>query len=351
MNTKLFILPILSLIFCACENEFVATRNKNIADKDLRKVKVETVIAKSANAGLAHRYAGSIAETAATVVSFSSPGTVKSVNVAEGKKVNKGALVATLDETSAKNALEIASALKSQAEDARARMEKLYQNKTISEIQWMDVESKYKQAVASEKLAQKALEDCKLFAPATGIISGKSLEVGQNVLPGVPVFKIVDIAKVKARAFVPEKEIGSIRIDDKVQIQVGALGDKTFGGKISNKGISANPLSRNYEIEAEIPNTDGELLPGMLAEISLERSDSLSGVVLPTAAVMLDEKNRKFVWVVSGGRADRRDIDVQLSVDAAGNDVLVQGIEPGDTVIVGGMQKVGRGTRVEIRAK
>ena len=287
----------------------------------------------------------------ATAVSFSTPGTVKTLNIAEGKKVSKGTLVATLDDTSAKSALEIATAMKNQAEDARSRMEKLYQNKTISEIQWMEVESKYKQAVASEKLAQKALEDCKLYAPATGVVSGKSLEVGQNVLPGVPVFKIVDIAKVKARAFVPEKEIGSIRIGDKVQIQVGALNDKIFSGKISNKGISANPLSRNYEIEAEIPNKSGELLPGMQAEITLERSDSLSGVVLPTAAVMLDERNRKFVWVVSGGRADRRDINVRLSVDAAGNDVLVQGVESGDTVIVGGMQKVGRGTRVEIQAK
>lgn len=351
MNTKLFILPILSLIFCACENEAIATHNKNVADKGAKKVKVETIVAQVTNAGLSHRYAGSIAEIAATVVSFSSPGMVKSVNVTEGKKVGKGDLVATLDETSAKNALEIASALKSQAEDAHRRMEKLYQNKSISEIQWMEVESKYKQAIASEKLAQKALDDCKLHAPAMGVVSGKSLEVGQNVLPGVPVFKIVDIAKVKARAFVPEKEIGSIRVGDKVRIQVGALGNKVFDGKISNKGISANPLSRNYEIEAEIINKSGELLPGMLAEISLERRDSLSGVVLPTAAVMLDERNRKFVWVVSGGHADRRDVKVQLSVDVSGNDVLVQGIEPGDTVIVSGIQKVGRGTRVEIVSK
>jgi multidrug efflux pump subunit AcrA (membrane-fusion protein) len=85
----------------------------------------------------------------------------------------------------------------------------------------------------------------------------------------------------------------------------------------------------------------------MLAEISLEKSDSLSGVVLPTSAVLLDEKNQKFVWVVSKGLAERRDVEVLLNIDAVGNDVLVQGVEPGDTVIVGGMQKVGRGTRVE----
>lgn len=345
MKTKFIFFIAFSFICIGCQGE-------GAPRKDIRgPVKVSVKIARLADISENKVYSGSLAENMATVVSFSSPGMVKSVNVTEGKKVGKGDLVATLDETSAKNALEIASALKSQAEDAHRRMEKLYQNKSISEIQWMEVESKYKQAIASEKLAQKALDDCKLHAPAMGVVSGKSLEVGQNVLPGVPVFKIVDIAKVKARAFVPEKEIGSMRIGDKVRIQVGALENKVFDGKISNKGISANPLSRNYEIEAEIPNKSGELLPGMLAEITLERSDSLSGVVLPTAAVMLDEKNRKFVWVVSGGRADRRDVDVQLSVDAAGNDVLVQGIEPGDTVIVGGIQKVGRGTRVEIQAK
>lgn len=345
MKTKLTLFLAFSFICIGCQGE--GTPRKDIRGP----VKVSVKIATQSDISESKVYSGSLAENMATAVSFSTPGTVKTLNIAEGKKVSKGTLVATLDDTSAKSALEIATAMKNQAEDARSRMEKLYQNKSISEIQWMDVESKYKQALAAEKLAQKALDDCKLYAPATGIVSGKAVELGQNVLPGVPVFKIVDIAKVKARAFVPEKEIGSIRVGDKVRIQVGALGNKVFDGKISNKGISANPLSRNYEIEAEIINKSGELLPGMLAEISLERRDSLSGVVLPTAAVMLDERNRKFVWVVSGGHADRRDVKVQLSVDVSGNDVLVQGIEPGDTVIVSGIQKVGRGTRVEIVSK
>ncbi|MBR2095875.1 MAG: efflux RND transporter periplasmic adaptor subunit [Fibrobacter sp.] len=345
MKTKLTLFLAFLFICIGCQGE-------GTPQKDIRgPVKVSVKIATLSDISESKVYSGSLAENMATAVSFSTPGTVKALNIAEGKKVSKGTLVATLDDTSAKSALEIATAMKNQAEDARSRMEKLYQNKSISEIQWMEVESKYKQAIASEKLAQKALDDCKLYAPATGIVSGKAVELGQNVLPDVPVFKIVDIAKVKARAFVPEKEIGSIRVGDKVRIQVGALGNKVFDGKISNKGISANPLSRNYEIEAEIINKSGELLPGMLAEISLERRDSLSDVVLPTAAVMLDERNRKFVWVVSGGHADRRDVKVQLSVDVSGNDVQVQGIEPGDTVIVSGIQKVGRGTRVEIVSK
>ena len=333
--------PVIFLIFAitACNsNRDVPSARQNSP------VKVNVAVAKETTAQPVVHYSGSLQESSSTAVSFSVPGTVKSVNVSEGKRITKGTLVATLDETSAKNALEIATALKSQAEDARARMEKLYQNKSISEIQWMEVESKYRQAVASEKLAQKNLEDCKLFAPSTGTVSTKSLEVGQNVMPGVPVFKIVDVGKIKVRAFVPEKEIGSIRIGDAAQITIGALDNKTFYGKITNKGISANVLSRTYEIEAEITNSDKALLPGMLAEILLTKNDSVSGVTIPASAILLDERNRTFVWTVSKGRAARRDVDVVLN--NASGDVLVQGVENGDSVIVHGMQKVGRNTLV-----
>lgn len=335
----------LVILFVTCVVACDFKRNSPATRKD-SPVNAKIIVAQPATIRSLVHYSGSLQESSSTAVSFSVPGTVKSVNVSEGKRVAKGSLVATLDETSAKNALEIATALKSQAEDARARMEKLYQNKSISEIQWMDVESKYKQAVASEKLAQKNLDDCKLYAPATGVVSGKALEVGQNVAPGVPVFKIVGVAKVKARAFVPEKEIGSIRVGDMVQITVGALDNKVFDGKITNKGISANVLSRTYEIEAEIANKDGALLPGMLAEISLAKKDSVSGVAIPSSAILLDEHNKTFVWTVSKGRANRRNVDVSMNDGGAGNDVLVQGLENGDSVIVSGMQKVGRNTPV-----
>ena len=344
MNAKLYILPFLMLSFVACESDFNSRNDKNIAQKKMPIVKVETIVAKNSDVGNSLRYAGSVAEIATTTVSFSSPGTVKSVNVSEGKKVNKGALVATLDDTSAKNALEIASALKSQAEDARARMEKLYQNKSISEIQWMDVESKYRQAIAAEKLAQKALDDCKLYAPATGIVAGKTLEVGQNVVPSVSVFRIVNIATVKAVASVPEKDVAVLNVGDKVQVSVGALGDKIFEGKITNKGISANPLSRSYQIEADLKNKSGELLPGMLLEMSIDSKNSVTGVELPASAVLLDENNRSFVWVVHGGKTTRRNVETSLG---NGSMLLVQGIDDGDSVVVKGMSKVGEGDRVQ----
>lgn len=331
----------LSLTACQLENgssQPVLTPKKN--------AKVQAVIAKKSSFVAERHYAGSIAEGSATVVSFASPGTIKTLNAFEGKKISKGALVGTLDDTAAKNALEIALAMKSQAEDARARMEKLYKNKSISEIQWMEVESKYRQAVAAEQIAKKTLEDCKLYAPATGILSRKNIEVGQNVLPGVPVFNIVDISKVKARAFVPESEISAIKLNDNVDVRVEALGGKSFDGYITNKGISANVLSRSYEIEVELENSGGELLPGMIADMVIQSKDSVSGFALPSSAVLLDERNQPFVWKISNGVAERKNVEIFIDPAVNGSSILVQNLDEGDSIIVQGTSKVGRGDKV-----
>ncbi len=344
MKTKFIFFIVFSFICIGCQGE--GAPRKNLRGP----VKVSVKVVQHSSVFESKVYSGSLAENMATAVSFSSPGTVKTLNVAEGKKVSKGTLVATLDDTAAKSALEIATAMKNQAEDARSRMEKLYQNKSISEIQWMDVESKYKQALASEKLAQKALDDCKLYAPATGIVSGKAVELGQNVLPGAPVFRILDISRIKVRAFIPEKEVGKVKVGDGVKIRIASLGDKVIQGKITNRSVSANALSRSYEIEAELANRNGELLPGMIAEMEISGKESINGFVLPASAIMLDEDNNNFVWKINGGKATRADIEVALNLGGT-EGILVRGLQNGDSIIVAGANKVGEGEKVQAESK
>ena len=115
------ILSVAGLVACDFNRNSPATRKDS-------PVKAKMIVVQSTTIRSLVHYSGSLQESSSTAVSFSVPGTVKSVRVSEGKRVTKGSLVATLDETSAKNALEIATALKSLAEDARARMVKLYQN-------------------------------------------------------------------------------------------------------------------------------------------------------------------------------------------------------------------------------
>ena len=121
-----------------------------------------------------------------------------------------------------------------------------------------------------------------------------------------------------------------------------ALGDKVFASVVSEKGIVANPMSRSYEVKLDVTDTDGSLMSGMVAEVSLAGGNAGAQVVIPARIVQLDEQNRSFVWVDNQGVAEKR---VIACGDFSGNGVIVtSGLNAGDRIIVEGQQKVCNGT-------
>lgn len=100
-----------------------------------------------------------------------------------GDRVAKGQLIATVDPFSMQSSYDAAKASLAQAEDAYRRMKELYDKGSLPEIKWVEVQSKLQQAKSMEEVARKNLDDCKLYAPFSGIISEKMAEVGQNIMP------------------------------------------------------------------------------------------------------------------------------------------------------------------------
>ena len=99
--------------------------------------------------------------------------------------MRQGQLLATLDEVSMQNTYQAAKAALKQAEDTYQRMKELHEKGSLAEMKWVEVQSKLQQAQSMEAVARKNLTDCQLYAPFSGVIAEKSLEVGQNVVPGV----------------------------------------------------------------------------------------------------------------------------------------------------------------------
>ena len=83
-----------------------------------------------------------------------------------------------LDATSVRSSYDAAKAALVQAEDAYRRMEELHAKGSLPEIKWVEVQSKLQQARSMEEMARKNLKDCKLYAPFSGVIADKSVEVG-----------------------------------------------------------------------------------------------------------------------------------------------------------------------------
>lgn len=290
------------------------------------------------------RFSGTVEEVAGTALSFTTGGTVKEIRVAPGQMVARGTLLAEVDETSLRNAYEATLATRQQAEDAYARMKQLHDNNSLPEIQWIEIQSKLKQAVAAEQIAKKSLDDCKLYAPFSGYIADKMVEIGQNVLPGVPVLKLVRIEQVKVKVSVPENEIAGIKKGQTMRIQAAVLGDAVYEGVVTETGVTAHPLSRSYDVKALVDNPKKELLPGMVCNVSWGDETEQQAILLPNRVVLLDGHNQEFVWINAGGKAAKR--MVRTGDLVPGGVVVTDGLNGGEEVIVEGQQKVSEGMEI-----
>lgn len=290
------------------------------------------------------RFSGTVEEAAGTPLSFSVMGTVNAVSFRLGDRVEKGQLLASLDATSVRSSYDAAKAALVQAEDAYRRMKELHGKGSLPEIKWVEVQSKLQQARSMEEMARKNLKDCKLYAPFSGVIADKSVEVGQNVIPGMAVGKLLGVSRLKVKISMPESEIASVSLHQKAEIVVPALGNRRFSGEVSEKGVMANPLSRSYEVKIDVADAGGALMPGMVAEVRLAGAGGGTAVIVPARIVQLDEKNRSFVWTDNNGVAEKRVISCGgFSGDGV---VVASGLKADDRIIIEGQQKVCNGTRI-----
>ena len=330
---------VLTLVACGKKPE--------AATEDTIRVTVERVAPVAEPVSLP--YVGVVEEESSTSVSFTGMAMLKTLTVGEGETVRKGQLLAVIDETQARNALATTKAALDQAKDAYDRMKLLHDNQSLPDMKWVEVESKVAQAQSAYDMAKKNLEDCRIYAPVSGVVGTKIMGVGETVLPTEPVLTILSIDKVKVRVSIPEREIAAIHASTATQITVDALEGETFQGGRIEKGVTADPMTHTYDIRITVPNPGHRLLPGMVARVSLPLTPSQGGdrgrFSLPVRAVQQATDKSLFVWTVQQGKAHRTPVSIGQTT---GNRVVItSGLADGDQVIVDGYQKVGEGTPVE----
>lgn len=260
-----------------------------------------------------------------------------------GDRVVKGQIIASVDTTVIKSSYNAAKAALDQAQDAYNRLKLLHDEKSLADIKWVDIQSKLQQAQAMKRMAEKNLKDCYLRAPFNGIVAEKEMEIGQNVVPGIPVAKIVTMQQVKVNISVPEDDIKDINKGDRAVLHVQSAGEGFIEGRVVEKAVVANPLSRSYEVKIAVDNKDNKLLPGMVTEAYITCSNNdVSGIVLPANVIQIDERNNNFVWINNNGKASKR--IVTCGSYTADGVIISNGISNGDEVIIFGQQKVSEGS-------
>lgn len=312
-------------------------------------VKVEVMSVGGIAGSDSQTYSGTVEGGDGAEMSFSVAGTLKGIYVKPGQKVSKGQLLAEIDASNLQNACQVAEATLAQAQDAYNRMKKLHDANALPDIQWVDIQSKLRQAENAVAIARRAVSDARIYSPIAGVVSEKFAEVGQNVAPGVPVMNIVTTDQVKVSISVPESEISAMTPGRKATVTARSVETAPVEGTLTEQGVVANPLSRTYDVKFSVSNASGVLRPGMLCDVKVDvpvaSEKATVKVVVPVNAVLLTADNRHFVWLAKNGVAQQRFVETG-AITPQGVEID-GGLAAGDSLVVAGMQKICNGTKIQ----
>jgi len=204
-----------------------------------------------------------------------------------------------------------------------------------------------KQAQTGLELAKEMLSNATITAPISGIVSKRTLDKGSMAVPGMPLFTIVDMDKVKAVVNVTEANLSKISPDDEVDVSVEAFPEEPMKGKITMISPTLKAMSRTASVEITIGNSSHRLKPGMFAKVTILVEVHKNTVVVRRSAVLEDRASGdKYLFVVNNNMAEKRRVEIGIAT----SDVMeiLSGINPGEKVVVSGQNYLKGGEIVKV---
>jgi RND family efflux transporter MFP subunit len=224
----------------------------------------------------------------------------------------------------------------------------MYKKGSLPEIKFVEIETGLEQANSLALISEKNLKDCKLYSPDDGIIGRRMIEPGMSVIPGKPVFQLVNIDKVDVRIPVPENEIAGINEGQKALIKVSALGDQQFEGEVTEVGVMSNPLSHTYIVKVVLNNADKILKPGMVCKVNISNPSLEERIVVPLSAVQVGKNDSKYIFIANPRSNRIIKKYVELGPIISNGVVVNSGLSVGDMIVVEGYQKINENSTVKI---
>lgn len=344
---KILIIYLMSVLFVLCVLSGCHTSTaKEKMSPEKTKVMVKTVKAKSEKVTIL--VSGVLEADKTVLLSFLVPGKVEIVHVDEGDHVIKGQVLANVEIDDYESHLEIAVAKLLRAQDSYDRLKPLHEDGAITEKDFIEVKTGLAQAKAGCDIARKKVKDTMLRSPVSGIVGMKSVEMGQMISPGMPVFTIVKTDKIYAKVSVPETEIGKIAMGQETLVNIPALANREVKGRVSMIGVMADPRTRTYTVKAELSNPDYTLRTGMIVETQIVTDMEVEIITVPGKAIVRDADNLMYVYLAeqSNGMAIRRRI---FSGSVHKSEIEIKsGLNTGDVLIIAGQHKLTDGAGIVI---
>ncbi|HUW18505.1 MAG TPA: efflux RND transporter periplasmic adaptor subunit [Sedimentisphaerales bacterium] len=205
-------------------------------------------------------------------------------------------------------------------------------------------------AKANLELAQINLRESTIISPIDGIVTAKFIDEGNLIRAGDRIATIADMKTVKVIVALAEKYGRKIAVEMPAKIKVDTFGEKEFDAQVYSIHPALDGQTNTIQVEMRIRNDNLLLKPGMFARVSLITSHKDRVVVIARDVILGGKIDKHYVYVVENAseRKVARKRVVEIGIIQADRCEIVEGLKPGETLVVNGMNFLADGIPVEV---
>lgn len=269
-------------------------------------------------------------------------GRVVKINLPEGKFVKQGTLLVKLFDDDLQSSLRKLTTQLAIQQQIYNRQSELMKVNGITQNDYEQTGLQLNSLKADIEIQKAMIRKTEVLAPFDGVIGLRNISVGAIVTPSTLLSTIRTENKIKLDFSVPEKYSSVINTGMKVKFNMSNA-DKQYDATViaTEKGIDVS--SRSLKVRAIVNNIGKELLAGAFANVTLRLSENKNALLIPTGTIIPEEQNKRII-VAQQGKAHF--ILVKTGIRKASDIEIIDGIQPGDTVITSGLLFLKEGSKL-----
>ncbi len=279
-------------------------------------------------------------------LSFESSGKITDIFFTEGTHVEKGQLLAKVNDSQLQAQLKRLEAQVPLAQDRVFRQNALLKRDAVSKEAYEQVKTELATLNADIDRIEASIEMTELRAPFDGVIGLRQVSVGAYASPSTVVAKLTKFTPLKVEFSVPERYARDIKKGTNLNFTVeGNL--NAFPAQVYATESSLDSETHSLTVRALYPNRNGELLPGRYTHIELKQKEIPDALTVPAEAIV-PEMGKNKVFVYRSGKAEP--VDIELGIRTEAEVQVLRGLEAGDTILTSGTLQLRKGMKVELQA-
>lgn len=274
-------------------------------------------------------------------------GIIQDIFVEEGDYVEKGQILAQLDAERYELSLARSTADLQGIEKELTKIDKVYNQKLVSDDTFDKLRAQYESAKATHQLAKLDLKETTIIAPISGFIAEKNAKVGNltESFQRQNMFHIVEQKELLGIVHLPEKELSKVHKTQQATLTLAALGEQKVTGYVERISPVIDPETGTFKVTLRVPNPDNLLKSGMFAQVDLNYNTHNNATLLPRRA-LLSIDDQMNVFVVEDSVAKK--VVVNIGYQEGEFVEVLNGLTGNETVIVTGHQSLKDLAPVEV---